>query len=190
MKVKLAVAFLVLCLGSIAHADSAGTIYDINGHMTLTGDGSCPSCVETINYSFVLDESTTCPISIAACIVGAVSTSSSGPLGTFSSEDRLLPDHGIYLGFLNGLGDEMDMYLGISGPPTALPSNLFSCNSSACVTDFNVGSEYGFTVANQFTATDPSPTVPESSSLLLSVIGLASLVLARRRSHRFSITPR
>jgi hypothetical protein len=101
--VKLAVAFVVLFLGSIAHSDSGGTTYDINGYMTLTGDSSCPSCVETISYAFVLDESATCPISIPACIVGEVSTNSSGPLGNFASEDRLLPDHGIYLGFLNGL---------------------------------------------------------------------------------------
>lgn len=98
---KLAVALAILFLAGVAHADGApaGTLYDINGSMTLGGDANCPSCAETINYSFLLDVSAGCPISIPECAIGAVTSSSFGPLGTFVSEDTLLSDHGIYLGF-------------------------------------------------------------------------------------------
>jgi hypothetical protein len=52
MKLKLAVVLVALFLAGVAHADRApaGTLYDINGSMTLAGDSNCPSCIETINY--------------------------------------------------------------------------------------------------------------------------------------------
>jgi PEP-CTERM motif len=210
MKVKLAVALAILCCASIVRADGSSgiTSYDINGSMTLTGNSSCPSCTQTIDFSFTLDfgvpeagNGIPCfADDEPTCIAGPVSVSSTGPLGSFSGYGNLDPDHGWYTGFINHAGDEVDLYMNLgdfSGAtaPSAMPSNLFSCQSSACVADFStVGGgfsefEYQFNVAAQFTATDPSRAVPEPSSLLLSVIGLASLVFARSKSNRSSSTP-
>jgi hypothetical protein len=186
MRLKLTIALAALFLAGVAHADGtpAGTLYDINGSMTVSGDSSCPSCSETINYSFVLNESPDCPFSLNACVVGPVSSSSSGPLGTFLGEASLNTDHGLYLGFLDHIGDEVDMYLSANGLPVALPSNLYECLSLACGEDFGLsGGQYTFTVANEFAAVDPPPNVPEPSSLLLLGAGLIALVgLSLKRS--------
>jgi hypothetical protein len=179
MRLKLTALLAALFLAGVAHADGspAGTLYEINGSMTVSGDSSCPSCAETINYSFVLNESLDCPASLNACVVRPVSSNSSGPLGTFFGEANINIDHGLYLGFLDGIGDEVDMYFSANGLPVALPSNLFECLSQACGEDFGLaGSQYTFTVANEFTAVDPPPNVPEPSSLLLVGAGLLALV--------------
>ena len=186
MKVKLAVALAILFLAGVAHADGApaGTLYDINGSMTLTGDSNCPSCTETINYSFVLDESPGCPSSITVCLASPVITTSSGPLGVFVAETSIGEDHGPYLGFDAPGLDQIDMYFTFRGLPTALPSNLWACNSAACQADFSIGDQYEFAVANEFTAVDPAPTAPEPSSFLLLGIGLAALIGVARVNPR------
>jgi len=198
MKVCLAVALALLFCATAVRADgSSGVVtYDINGTMTLSGNSSCPTCTETIGFSFDLDS--TSPLSPIGspcnntlgngdpCVVGPVTTSSSGPLGVFGSNGSLEPDHGLYVGFFNGQGDEIDLYLGFgngTSAPVALPSNLFSCDSAVCASDFGGAPPYSFDVSAQLTATDPLATAPEPSSLMLPGMGLAALIgLARIKS--------
>lgn len=129
------------------YADS-GPAYDISGIMTLTGNNDCGgTCTQTISNSFELlspqvpssPSSQICAFeAFAGCVIGPITASSTGPLGTFSSDSQPFPDHGFFLAFLNGENDEVDMYFGPAGvatPPVALLSNLFECESAPCVND-------------------------------------------------------
>jgi hypothetical protein len=181
-----------------ARADSIPASFDINGSMTLTGNNSCSGpCVETINFSFALEYAASCIY--GACVVGPVHTSESGPLGIFNAPYDLSVDRGYYLGFFNATptraGDEIDLYLNLfnsSGNPgpTALPSDLYACETANCVNDgFNrypgTGGLagfglYNFDVAAQFTATK----VPEPSTWSLLACGIIALGLLRAAARK------
>jgi hypothetical protein len=111
-------------------------------------------------------------------------TTSSGPMGVFVAEASIGEDHGPYLGFDAPGLDQIDMYFTFRGLPTALPSNLWACNSAACQADFSIGDQHEFAVANEFTVVDPAPNVPEPSLLQLLGVGLAALIGMARVSPR------
>jgi hypothetical protein len=178
-----------------ANADST---YVINGAMTVPGNSNCPTCSETIDYSFVLEyfpsELAYCngdgPALSFACVLGTVQTTSMGQMGNnfqAPADDILSPDHGWYLPFVSN-GNEIDMTMAFGGPtPIALQSNLHACSGIGC-TDFlpnglDPTASYSFTVANEFTAT----LIPEPSSVSLGICGILALALLlkiRRNSPR------
>jgi hypothetical protein len=205
---RLSVMVLVLALGGLffvnataVHADS-GPDYDINGTMTLTGNSDCGgTCIETISYSFELSSpqnpsspsTQICAFEMySGCVIGPISSSSTGPIASFDLiglNGQPFPDRGLFLAFTDGRSDEADMYFqpaGTGTPPLALESNLFECESAACVNDGFNGSlgagdvMYTFTVANEFTAT-LVPT-PEPPTAMLGLCGILALcLLAPRR---------
>jgi len=185
---------LVLALSGVffvntitVHADS-GSAYDINGSMTIPGNSSCPSCSETINFSFELTPNPTALVcnGFGEPCVENMNIGSFGPLGTFTAPYQLQAG---YIPFFDG-GDEVDLDMlfpnGYLAAPVANPGDLWTCDTAICVADFSpdgVAFTNGraYTVAEEFTATLVATPEPPTATLGLCGILTLCLLVSRRK---------
>jgi len=147
---KLTTAWLTLFLFA-APAARADTIpmYTVNGDVTLGGNSSCPSCSETLGFSFNFNynEIGAFQSSLFFPYVSNVQTTWSGNLasgpGTSGSLAQIGPED--YLPFFDSHGDEVDVWLQNSSQglqitsPSAPMLNyawLYGCATSTCVNSF------------------------------------------------------
>jgi hypothetical protein len=152
---------LLLVFGALqANAD---TIYDINGTLEVRGNGSNPSVIETIKYSFELDYTKLIGGYIPT-VVGAPRVAAMGSLGTF---------------FLDGASAvaEIDLLLFPLFSPSgqAWLNNCTNMPGGACA-PFNIGEGvnlYG-------TASVHGVRTPEPGTLCLVLCGALALCLMKK----------
>lgn len=211
------VAFLLFVPVSTP-ADSTGPEYQINGNLTMTGDGAAcggSACVENIGYSFVLDYSlvpsadASFPISVSgpniylAQIVGPVLVASSGPLdylGEYSG--ALSTDKSYYLPLWDSTGsyyDELDLEIGgietdpaLGMPvPYAIGATFYACTSAICATDFDDGIAFSGwpDIASGTVKFTATPiATPEPSTVSFLVLGVLGLCLASVKKRSFPVS--
>ena len=200
-----------LLIPATVRADSTGPEYQINGTLTMTGDGAAcggSACVENISYSFDLayslvpvDEAYfSYPASVSeiylAQIVGPVLVASSGPLDYLGeSGGALSTDRSYYLPLWDSTGtysDELDLGIGdietdpaLGTPlPYALGATFYACTSAACATDFDNGtSDYGYPdiLSGPAQFTATLISTPEPSMFSFLFIGIIALCWLRLR---------
>jgi hypothetical protein len=154
---KIALVLALLFVVSVSRADQ---LYAVNGSLTIVGDDVCSGlCVETINFSFELDEYVAFPngpdgasFYFLSVVPGSSSVTSFGPLGTFDGPEYfygVFPGVGYpgspssnYTEFLSALA-EIDIWAaqdGVSTPfvPEITGGDLYTCDTAECVADFCV----------------------------------------------------
>jgi hypothetical protein len=161
---------------------------DVNAWATFTATQSCTSnCTETIGVSFLYTPPPTTNITsenfLGTVVPGSMEVTSSGFLGSFSSEGGVTTQG--YTGFTNFLGDEIDLLgfstTGIQSGINTLDFDLFFCRSEAC------DNAYG----PDATPMHPNPTsessvvtrvaVPDGTSFLsLSLVAFGAIGLVWR----------
>jgi hypothetical protein len=181
-----------------ARADSIPVAsFNINGSMTVDGNNGS---VETIHFAFVEDYFPDFFSGYDASVVGSVLASSSGPLGSFVSVNDVefgqpAGGTGGYMAFFDNTqpskGDEIDLILSNQfgtlnlDPPTAGGSFMYSCQTTACASDFSlIGTPQQFSFGPdgtaQFTATaiptDPPTNTPEPPTILMISLGILGLL--------------
>ena len=208
---------LLAALLLLALPSRADTLYEVTGTATLTGNNVCGgTCVETIDFTLNFDEqlaSTSFGTLYTLTLVGESSTSS-GPVNLGLAFDGLIntqPGPGNsdvnYLAFENlnanpGTGtDEIDVWVNENDQPLPfvpliVGSDMYACNSAACVPDFcpswfpcnTSGGNFGIFLNGSVTSETRLIATPEPSELGLLALGALLLALAalyrsgRRRS--------
>ncbi len=185
-----------------AHAD---TIYDLTGTVTLTGNDVCGGpCVETVDFSFELDEGAySLGGYILSIVPGATATTISGPLAFPPNELGGIGDAGGYvgLGYVPpdspvGIGTELDIFIGCRSHSAAgcVPqldgAELYSCGDQSCLDEFcppdfcppqgSAGYAYGGVDYNAIvtgTVTDREGTVPTPEPSSLALLSLSLLAI-------------
>jgi hypothetical protein len=161
----------------------------VNALATLTGTLSGVAVTETMSTSFLYkppSDFTNLPSDSpfrmsGEVVAGTLQASSSGFLGTFSAITGNVSSQS-YIGYANGLGDEMDLIItGPNGIPlghNTAPFDLFYCQSAACQGAFGPQG-LGATATESSTVTRVG--VPDGdSSLLLSLSAFGAFALAWR----------
>lgn len=207
--ITVAIALLSAVASLFALPARADTIYDLSGTVTVIGNDVCSGpCVETVDFSFELDEQ---PYSMGgymlSIVPGATTTTISGPLAFPPDELGGIGDAGDYVDLsylpadtLLGFGTELDIGVGCQSHPS-LPcvpqltyAELYSCGDQICRDDFcppqfcpalGIGGIVNASVTGTVTDTDPGGNVltPEPSSLALlslSLLAIGCVVRARR----------
>jgi hypothetical protein len=163
---KMALVLGLLCLASVclASVSRADQIYAVNGSLTIVGNDACAGlCVETLNFSFDLDEYDMIDYYVSI-VPGSASVTSLGPLGTFGPPDGPFGPYSYggnpnsnYIEFFTTAPvefpsppgqspPEIDIWLAEDGVsetpfvPQIAGADLFSCGffppTQSCVTDF------------------------------------------------------
>ncbi|HEY6442907.1 MAG TPA: hypothetical protein VIY66_06155 [Candidatus Acidoferrales bacterium] len=180
----------------------ADTIYDVSGTVSFFGNSNCPSCTETIDFSFQLDNQFSDSSGWTMSLLPGGSSSFSGPLPLQPwppGASGILPSvDGGYLTW----GDVADNFgltthcLGqgfMLGPCTPNPTGVvFVCGSPICVEDFcpppwtcpafagGAGIGVPSTISATVTVQGGFVGVPEPGTLTLLTLGLLALGMLLR----------
>ena len=134
----------VLFSASLALAD---TVYDVSGDVTLAGNVNCPTCRESIGFSFGIDyvpSPSGFGFTWYTPTVIDFSSTWSGQMGNAPGAPGVL-DVPSYVPLFNAGGDEVDIDLpsSFSEPysiyqpvPVLQGADLWGCMTSTCVNDF------------------------------------------------------
>lgn len=196
MKLALALgALAVLCVLPV-HADSVYSVYDVTGSFTITGNDLCNGpCVETVDFSFILDE-----IFSPMGSSGYYYLKSQNPL--YIASGPLPPISGFgfdpgagYVGVLFGDAgtlneDEVDFYAqempqeGLPFVPSFYNSVvLYYCGTPGCLPDFCPPEGCGnpFVTGGSLTTIVTPLATPEASSFALLIMGVLGLAVTFHR---------
>lgn len=177
-KLLIAVAALTLCSAS-AWADGASL--DVTAWATFTATQCSSNCTETIKTSFEYIPPDVNHIE-GQIVSGSMDVTASGFLGSFSS----IGLKSYYVGFLNFLGDEIDLDIpngvGIQTGINTVYFDLYTCESQTC------GGAYGQTwtgigpenVTGQGSVVKAVEVPDETSFLSMTIISLIATIVACR----------
>lgn len=194
----------LLVLSHAVYAD--GQSYQATGDVTMNGVG-CPTCSENIAFSVDLDYQQVSPAGAPYPLYSIFATNLqsiwSGTLGSMTATIPSTPTWGgYYLNMFGPNGDEVDLNGtfpdGTATPvaPTIYSADLYSCFTADCVSDFvptNLqqngsvplsGIFFPETLSNVTVTSVPPTAVPEPSTILLLILGLAALGLLLHITNR------
>ena len=174
---------LLLVLFVCAVPVAADTVYQVTGSATITGNPVCGGspCIETVNFSFLVDYLLVYPGAYDPYVenlVSVISIGSTGPLAPFNRMGAIAD----YFGFFNSAGDEIDVngpYADGSNAPAPFPdlrdSELYGCSVPAdpiCVHDFVPPGGPSFGHVRFGTLRYSFSAVPEGSTRLHLLVGV------------------